>query len=524
VEKKTGMFVRNATGLVRELSPFDALNMVFAAILFPVGITQAMNFGTSSFPGANIPVACIIGGIFLLGYAAVYAFFTIAMPRSGGDYVWVSRSLSPLLGFVVNLTLTFVFVNWVSLNFTWTMNLFVPAAGSIFGWPAAVSDWFVNRENTLLVSTVLTALFAFLMIRNVRFVAKFMKWLFAVVWIGMAVWFIGLIITPHSVFIQNLVNATQADPEKLISLANQTSPTLSGAGIGMTLLVILWVFQNLSGVQFVGYFSGELKTIRKTVMTSVFGGLLLSALLFSVAGFLVYKTVGRDLFSSLSVLGVLAPDKLPSNVPYLLPSLTQFLTLPGFLKGFVAIAFLLSIIWWTPVGYMLTRNFFAWSFDHLAPQWISDINPKLHTPVKATIVMAVFIEVLNILNLYAGLGAYLINMIAIMALAFIIVCLAAIVFPYRRRDLFDNAPDIVRKKVFGVPWMVVGGVVGVISWCFILVAAFLVPAFGMQITPLAMIEAFTVPVIGVVWYLIAVAVRKKQGVDFKQMYTELPPE
>jgi hypothetical protein len=37
-QKKGSMFVRNATGLVRELTPFHAFNLVFAAILAPVGI------------------------------------------------------------------------------------------------------------------------------------------------------------------------------------------------------------------------------------------------------------------------------------------------------------------------------------------------------------------------------------------------------------------------------------------------------------------------------------------------------
>jgi len=91
------MFVRNATGLVRELSAFDAFNLVFAAVLIPVGISQALNFGAAAFPGANIAVAFILGGILLLGFGGVYIYFTLAMPRSGGDYVWVSRSLRPFL-------------------------------------------------------------------------------------------------------------------------------------------------------------------------------------------------------------------------------------------------------------------------------------------------------------------------------------------------------------------------------------------------------------------------------------------
>jgi hypothetical protein len=65
------MFVRNATGLVRELTPFDAFNLVFAAILIPVGISQALNFGAAAFPGANIALAFVLGGVLLLGFGGV---------------------------------------------------------------------------------------------------------------------------------------------------------------------------------------------------------------------------------------------------------------------------------------------------------------------------------------------------------------------------------------------------------------------------------------------------------------------
>jgi amino acid transporter len=522
----SSMFVRNATGLVRELTPFDAFNMVFAAILIPVGMSQALNFGTAAFPGANIALAFIIGAILLLGFAAVYVLFTIAMPRSGGDYVWVSRSLSPFVGFVVNVTLTFVFVNWVAFNFTTMMNLFVPAAGYVMGWPESVTSWFTTSGHQFLVATILTAIFAVIMILGTKFVSKFMRILFLLVWAGMAVWFIGLIITPNSSFVSNFVTSTGVQPDTIASLAKENGFSITdGLNLGMTLLAMLWAFQNLTGFEFTGYFAGELKSVRKTVVISVMGGLVAGALLYAIGSFLVYRTVGFDLFSNLSYLGANASDKLPAGVPYVLPALTKFFAIPFALKCFIVFSFMISILWWTPVGFMLgTRNLFAWSFDHLVPSGISDVHPTLHTPVKATIIMAVYIELLNFLNIYAGLGNFLINIVAVMALAFAAVGLAAIVFPYRRKDLFDNAPEVVRKKVFGLPLMTLAGIVTMISWLFVLIAAFSASQFGMDVTPIAMIEAFCVPIIAVIWYVIAVKIRKRQGLDMKKVFLEIPPE
>jgi hypothetical protein len=144
--------------------------------------------------------------------------------------------------------------------------------------------------------------------------------------------------------------------------------------------------------------------------------------------------------------------------------------------------------------------------------------------VNATIVIGIYIEFLNWMNIYGGLGGYLINIIAVMALAFIFVGLAAVVFPYRRKDLYKNAPEAVRAQFMGVPVMVICGVVTMITWAFVLYAAFTATQFGLQITTTAMLEAFAVPVIAIVWYLIAMSVRRSQGVDMNRVFTEIPPE
>ena len=520
------MFVRNATGLVRELTPFDAFNLVFAAILIPVGISQALNFGAAAFPGANVALAFVLGGILLMGFAGVYVYFTLAMPRSGGDYVWVSRALHPFLGFVVNVTLTFVFVNWVAFNFTAMMTLFVPAAAYVMGLPDSVSAWFAVQTNQFIVATLLTLIFTLIMLRGTKFAARFMMVLFWIVWIGMGLWYLGLIVTSNSAFAANFTAATNINPADIISTAKSNGfATTSGLNLGMTFLAMLWAFQNLTGFEWTGYFAGEIKNVRRTVITSVLGGLVAGAILYAIGSLLVYRTVGFDFFSALSYLGLNAASKMPAGVNYVVPALTRFFSLPDPVKIYIALAFLLSIIWWTPAGFLLgTRNLFAWSFDRLAPEWVADVHPTLHTPVNATIIIGIYIEFLNWMNIYGGLGGYLVNIIAVMALAFIFVGLAAVVFPYRRKDLYDNAPEAVRAKFLGIPLMVISGVVTMVTWLFVLIAAFTAAQFGLSVTPLAMIEAFIVPVIAIVWYLIAVAVRRSQGVDMTRVFAEIPPE
>ena len=62
--------------------------------------------------------ATIFAGLLALPMACVYAYFASAMPRSGGDYVYISRTLHPYLGFLSSW-------NWMVWLVTYTG---IPAA------------------------------------------------------------------------------------------------------------------------------------------------------------------------------------------------------------------------------------------------------------------------------------------------------------------------------------------------------------------------------------------------------------
>jgi len=121
------------------------------------------------------------------------------------------------------------------------------------------------------------------------------------------------------------------------------------------------------------------------------------------------------------------------------------------------------------------------------------------------------------------LSALLINVIAVMAVAFIAVALAAIVMPFTRPDLFNSAPAMVRASIAGVPWLTIAGVVMLLSWAFVLYVTFATTAFG-QVAPISMIEAFAVPILGVLYYLVIRLVRERQGIHLKAAFQEIPPE
>jgi len=52
------------------------------------------------YPGANFALAFLLGFLPMLALLGVYALFGISMPRTGGDYIYVSRGLNSIAGFI----------------------------------------------------------------------------------------------------------------------------------------------------------------------------------------------------------------------------------------------------------------------------------------------------------------------------------------------------------------------------------------------------------------------------------------
>jgi amino acid transporter len=81
-------------------------NAVFSA---PVGATLAWGvfFALSLFPGADLVTATLIAFVINAPVLVMMALMASSMPRTGGDYVWVSRILTPPLATVSNFGAAF---------------------------------------------------------------------------------------------------------------------------------------------------------------------------------------------------------------------------------------------------------------------------------------------------------------------------------------------------------------------------------------------------------------------------------
>src|SRR5436305_1784292 len=100
---RPSLFLRNATGLVKAWSTFDAFLYSFWSVnLVTLGL-YGMSF-LYVIPDGQVLGAVLLTGVLVTFLVLTYAMLVSAMPRAGGDYAWQSRILGGALGFVLSIT------------------------------------------------------------------------------------------------------------------------------------------------------------------------------------------------------------------------------------------------------------------------------------------------------------------------------------------------------------------------------------------------------------------------------------
>ena len=527
--QKPQTFVRKASGLVRTAGTWDVLayNINFTSI----GLLLAflIMLGPAFYPGINMAWSTIISVVFLIPLALVFGYLASAMPRSGGDYVYVSRVLGPAVGMMsnFNMTMWWFFYGGVPSAFLAkyglapffrTMGIFTNNPGLI-----EVGNWFASTIGMFLFGTLLIALLVYIF-------SVGMKTFFRVQNILII---FAIISTVLSVLV--FVGKSQAD---LFAAFNQFVGPLSGkpdaaayvlqagkdAGFVMepfslrnTLLAMTWIYLNLSFMSSSAYIGSEVKDARRLQLWSMPATVLLVGLGVLATVLLVGKVAGYEFLGSLTWVD---PAELGMT------STPLYTELASYLSGNIVVAFLITfgfIFWsyaWLP-GQILngSRNLLAYSIDGLFPAWFRQVHPKLHTPVPALATMGVMSIIALAIYVFTPYFATLVGIFGFI-LSFIMVSIAAILLPYRLPDVFETSA--VNQRIGGLPVISIIGFLSLVSCVFFAWVFLNDPMSGMTPT----MVAFNVGVFlsGLLVYFIAKWTQSRRGVDVSLSYKELPSE
>ena len=267
-----------------------------------------------------------------------------------------------------------------------------------------------------------------------------------------------------------------------------------------------------------------MRNVRKNAYLSIFGALVAGIVGYVALTWLVYHYYGTDFMKSLVYMGF-----GPGTAHYTLgftPYVSQLLNfLPGgqaFHLVLLVCVFFMAVIWWTPAGFMLgTRNAFAWSFDRIAPERLSETSDRFHTPVWATVFIGCVVELLCFLNIYSNLGAWLLSIVAVSASAPRRV-LRGGMLPWRIRTSMRSDRTGPRPRFLGIPVITICSVIAAGGWGAW--PASFKTGFGSAFAFRPVIEGLAVPLAAGVWYLGMRAYRRHQGIDLHQTFLTIPPE
>src|SRR6266446_6028888 len=399
------LFLRNATGLVKAWSTFDAFVYSFWSVnLITLGL-YGMSFAYT-VPDGQLLAAILIFGVLTTFLVGTYAMLVSVMPRTGGDYAWQSRVLGGGLGFVLSIT------GWWFTLFLWApiyanilvVQFFGPLAYTL-GSPDTAT-FFASSTGIFVSCLIVLAFVSLVVTMGMETYARIQKLCF---WIGLG----GLIVVCGLLLFYSQSDFQSAFNREATSLfgapANAYQATIDAASkagfagstfgtftFGPILLLLPWLAFYLLWPNWGATLYGEVrgaKDIRKPFW-SMFAGLWVTVAMVALVVILINKTIGWNFYQSanaaywnnlFAVQGAVAPPVPIWPYPVMFAG---FLVENHLFQALLIIVMGLWFFGWAGTLFLSsTRVIFAAAFDRVLPAWAANISAKRRVPYGALILM-----------------------------------------------------------------------------------------------------------------------------------------
>ncbi|MBI3648856.1 MAG: APC family permease [Actinobacteria bacterium] len=544
--RTAGIYARKSTGLVREGGAWSVLiyNINFVSIglmtLFAVLLIPAF------YPGGNMQLAFLLCLIVVLPTSMVFAMFSAAMPRSGGDYVYVSRVLGPSLGMMSNWnqTVWWILYGGVPSAFFAYFGLtpLFRSLGVLSGNDGLIrfGDKLSTPTGAFITGTLLIVALVAIFSLGLNTYFKLQNVLFVLAMIGAAVTIFVLVGKDHASF-QSGFNSSLAAVSGTSNAFGAVMSSAKGGGFATarfslywTIIPMTWIYLELVFNQSSAYIGGEVRRPGSVQLWSMPFAAVFSVAVAMLTVWGLQKSVGT------TFLGALSYDNGASLGFTTAPTYTE---VAAYASGSTILAVLMSfgfIFWsytWLP-GQIInaSRNLLAYGIDGVGPSWLGRVNERTHTPINALVVMG--LGSTAALWFYTRPDSPFKTLVGIFGfiLSFILTSIAAIVMPYKLKDVFENSP--VSWRVGKTPVMSIVGVLSVISSAFMAWVYLHDPLSGLSWHPVhegggiflhsRTFNMFLLNILiflsGLVIYLVARAVQSRRGIELDATFKEIPIE
>jgi len=478
-------------------------------------------------------LAFIIGLIPAFFFALCYAWMASSMPRAGGDYVFISRIVNPVIGYVV--TFGNFLGRWFSVGFLlvtdvglWGLALLILGRGMGNAGLTSLGNYLSTADPTVLIVG------AILLLLTVWFFMSIGGKVFAAY--TAILWFVPLVgaIIAILVSFSNPFNPTAYKTawdavwgsgayNEVVNLAKNMPANYTTPSFNATILAVsgaaLFAY---SGFHNPAQWSGEIKNPKRNLIIGIIGGTFISAVIYISLAASTFYAGGNFILQYDYVYFNPALRAQLQIMPKIAPTLPMFAIL--FTAGNPLLAFLIatagafSLYHVNPSALMMeTRRVFAISFDRFFPERFANVSERFHTPTWAIAFMmvgAIFGIIISspILGPARALAGG-INATFMYLLGYMFTGLALALLPKRKPEVYAS----IKTGKLPIPRVcgIVAFVLGVVFW---LLSGSTLPAYP-DLTVSAVILA-----IGLCLYAYYMRKNKKMGVDTKTLLSEIPPE
>jgi amino acid transporter len=256
---------------------------------------------------------------------------------------------------------------------------------------------------------------------------------------------------------------------------------------------------------------------------AVLASLFLTWVVYAIAFQRFYDIAGWDFTNAVGYLFNAAPSQYTLPVPPTMNFFIDLLTNNVFVNVLIGASFILWIFMLVGPEFLTTsRYMFAWSFSRVLPEAFAKVDSR-GSPWAALLLSGVLSEIF--LALYAFTPVLgLVNYTITYAIVFLVVGLAAALFPFLKKSTFESAPKFVKSRLGGFPVLTIFGIIDMILFGSIFIISLENSAFSGPLGLSSYALILTMFFSGVIIYAIAYLVRKRQGIDFSMISKEIPPE
>ncbi|MBN2533830.1 MAG: amino acid permease [Spirochaetales bacterium] len=288
--------------------------------------------------GPAVFISYFLAGILaLIGILSVIELST-AMPKAGGDYYFINRSLGPMIGTISG------FLGWFALS--------LKSAFALFGISEII--FLLTGCNHIITSGVLCLVFIVLNILGIKEAT-----IFQVIMVSVLL----LLIIIYVAF---------GIPKMNFSFF---SPFLNG-GLNTIVITAGFIFISFGGLLKVASISEEVKNPKRNLPLGMIMSIIVVTVLYTVIVF--------------AMTGIMEPQLFKNSLTPVSDSAKLIMGFPGYV--IITIASILAFITTANAGIMSASRYpLALSRDNLLPEVISRVNKRSNSPVIAVIITGILI-------------------------------------------------------------------------------------------------------------------------------------